>query len=86
MVDIDPLTDDDRTFLRDAVERHYTETGSTVARELLRDWDDAVGRFGKIMPKDFKRVHARPRDGRARGPRRQRSDHGGRPWVTPRGS
>jgi len=56
MVDIDPLTDDDRTFLRDAVERHYTETGSAVARTLLRDWDEAAGRFGKIMPKDFKRV------------------------------
>jgi glutamate synthase (NADPH) large chain len=56
MVDIDPLTDDDRVFLRDSVERHYTETGSTVARELLRDWDEAVDRFGKIMPKDFKRV------------------------------
>jgi glutamate synthase (NADPH) large chain len=56
MVDIDPLTDDDRVFLRDSVERHYTETGSTVARELLRDWDVAVDRFGKIMPKDFKRV------------------------------
>jgi glutamate synthase (NADPH) large chain len=56
MVDIDPLSDDDRTFLRDAVDRHYTETGSAVARELLRDWDEAAGRFGKIMPKDFKRV------------------------------
>ena len=39
-----------------SVERHYTETGSAVARELLRDWDEAVDRFGKIMPKDFKRV------------------------------
>ena len=56
MVDIDPLTDDDRVFLRDSLDRHYTETGSTVARELLRDWDEAVDRFGKIMPKDFKRV------------------------------
>jgi len=56
MVDIDPLTDDDRVFLRDSVERHYTETGSTVARALLRDWDEAVDRFGKTMPKDFKRV------------------------------
>ena len=56
MVDVDPLTEDDRVFLRDTVERHYTETGSVVARALLRDWDEAVGRFGKIMPKDFKRV------------------------------
>ena len=61
MVDIDPLDDDDRVFLRDAVERHFAETESAVAKELLTDWDDAVGRFGKVMPKDFKRVLRGPR-------------------------
>jgi glutamate synthase (NADPH/NADH) large chain len=39
-----------------------------VAKELLTEWDDAVNRFGKIMPKDFKRVlkarEAAERDGR----------------------
>ncbi|MCW2633395.1 MAG: hypothetical protein JWR88_2357, partial [Pseudonocardia sp.] len=68
MVDLDPLTDDDRAELREAVERHYAETDSTVAHDLLTDWDDAVERFGKIMPKDFKRVLAAreqaERDGR----------------------
>ncbi|MQA14553.1 MAG: glutamate synthase large subunit [Pseudonocardiaceae bacterium] len=68
MVDLDPLDDDDRTFLRDAVQRHHDETGSTVAHGLLADWDMAVERFGKIMPKDFKRVLAAQaeaeRDGR----------------------
>jgi glutamate synthase (NADPH/NADH) large chain len=68
MVDIDPLDDDDRAFLRDTVEGHLAETGSTVARALLTDWDDALERFGKVMPKDYKRVlHARAaaeRDGR----------------------
>jgi glutamate synthase (NADPH/NADH) large chain len=56
MVDIDPLDDDDRVFLRDTVERHHAETGSVVAHALLTDWDDAVERFGKVMPKDYKRV------------------------------
>jgi glutamate synthase (NADPH/NADH) large chain len=56
MVDIDPLSDDDRTFLRDAVERHFAETESAVAKRLLTEWDEAVDRFGKIMPKDYKRV------------------------------
>jgi glutamate synthase (NADPH/NADH) large chain len=56
MVDIDPLTDDDRVFLRDTVERHYAETDSAVARALLTDWDVNVERFGKVMPKDYKRV------------------------------
>jgi glutamate synthase (NADPH/NADH) large chain len=68
MVDIDPLDEDDRKLLRSAVERHYAETESAVARALLTDWDDAVERFGKIMPKDFKRVlqarEAAERDGR----------------------
>ena len=54
--------------LRDAVERHHAETGSAVAHGLLTDWDDAVDRFVKVMPKDFKRVlqarAAAERDGR----------------------
>jgi glutamate synthase (NADPH/NADH) large chain len=68
MVDLDPLDDEDRAFLRETVERHYAETDSAVAKELLTDWDAAVGRFGKVMPRDFKRVlsarAAAERDGR----------------------
>ncbi|MGH3449983.1 MAG: glutamate synthase-related protein, partial [Haloechinothrix sp.] len=68
MVDLDPIDDSDREFLRDAVERHYAETESTVARALLADWDTGVERFGKVMPKDYKRVlqarEAAVRDGR----------------------
>jgi glutamate synthase (NADPH/NADH) large chain len=55
-------------FLADAVARHHAETGSAVAYALLADWDAAVDRFGKVMPKDFKRVlaaqAAAQRDGR----------------------
>ncbi|HTK63937.1 MAG TPA: glutamate synthase large subunit [Pseudonocardia sp.] len=68
MVDIDPLDDEDREFLAEAVTKHHAETGSAVAHALLTDWDTAVGRFGKVMPKDFKRVlaaqAAAQRDGR----------------------
>jgi glutamate synthase (NADPH) large chain len=68
MVDLDPLTDEDRAFLADVVARHHAETGSAVAHALLADWDAAVDRFGKVMPKDFKRVlaaqAAAQRDGR----------------------
>jgi glutamate synthase (NADPH) large chain len=67
MVDLDPLEDDDRAFLRDIVTKHAAETGSTVAASLLADWDDAVERFAKIMPRDYKRVleaaRAAERDG-----------------------
>jgi glutamate synthase (NADPH/NADH) large chain len=56
MVDLDPLDREDEAFLRNTVEAHAAETGSPVAARLLEDWDETLARFGKIMPKDYKRV------------------------------
>ena len=56
MADLEGLDDDDATRLRDLVEQHLSETGSEVAARLLADWDTALARFGKVMPKDYKRV------------------------------
>jgi glutamate synthase (NADPH) large chain len=56
MVDLDPLEEADAEFLRDVVSRHAALTGSRVAAELLADWDAALARFAKVMPKDYKRV------------------------------
>jgi len=58
MADLDPLDDEDAAFVRDLVQRHHAETGSAVAAGLLADWAPALGRFGKVMPKDYKRVLA----------------------------
>jgi glutamate synthase (NADPH/NADH) large chain len=56
MADLEELTDADAAQLLGLVQRHYAETGSAVAARLLADWDLALPRFGKVMPKDFKRV------------------------------
>ncbi len=56
MADLEGLDDDDATRLRDLVGQHLSETGSGVAARLLADWDAALSRFGKVMPKDYKRV------------------------------
>jgi len=56
MVDLDPLDDMDRALLHRLVSRHAEETGSAVAERLLVEWDTAVDRFGKVMPRDYKRV------------------------------
>ncbi|HEY7264039.1 MAG TPA: glutamate synthase large subunit [Trebonia sp.] len=56
MVDLDPLEESDVAFLLDVVSRHFEETGSAVAARLLASWDEAVPRFSKVMPKDYKRV------------------------------
>jgi glutamate synthase (NADPH/NADH) large chain len=61
MADLDPLDEEDAGFLRNLVERHHAETGSAVAARLLADWTPALGRFGKVMPKDYKRVLAAAR-------------------------
>jgi glutamate synthase (NADPH/NADH) large chain len=58
MADLDPLDAEDAGFLRDLVQRHLAETGSAVAASLLADWTPALGRFVKVMPKDYKRVLA----------------------------
>ncbi len=56
MADLEELDGADGARLLDLVQRHYAETGSAVAARLLADWDAALPRFGKVMPKDFKRV------------------------------
>jgi len=67
MVDLDPLDDDDRTWLRDRVERHVTETDSAVGRRLLDDWDLSLTKFVKVMPRDYKRVLEAQRRAEAEG-------------------
>jgi glutamate synthase (NADPH/NADH) large chain len=58
MVDLDPLDATDGERLRYLVSQHRTLTASAVAERLLLDWDSAVNRFTKVMPKDYKRVLA----------------------------
>ena len=67
MVDLDPLDDEDRTWLRLTVQRHRDETQSPVARGLLAAWDREVERFAKVMPKDYKRVLLAMREAAAQG-------------------
>ncbi|MFI6576513.1 glutamate synthase large subunit [Nocardiopsis sp. NPDC050513] len=56
MVEIEPLTDEDRTFLTGVLTRHRDETGSAVAGRLLADGPAALDRIAKVMPRDYKRV------------------------------
>lgn len=54
----DVLDESDTTWLHDTVRRHQEETGSTVAAKLLADWDSAVHRFSKIIPRTYQAVLA----------------------------
>jgi glutamate synthase (NADPH/NADH) large chain len=56
MVDLDPLDDEDREWLRNILRTHQRETDSAVAARILARWHDEVRSFTKVMPKDYKRV------------------------------
>ncbi|MFI7612954.1 glutamate synthase large subunit [Nonomuraea terrae] len=67
MVAIEAITEQDAEFLKETVEKHFAETGSPVAKQLLADWDAALARFGKVMPTDYKRVLAAAEAARIEG-------------------
>ena len=56
MVELEPLELDDREWLVEIIARHRELTDSALASYLLSDWGAAVGRFCKVMPRDYKRV------------------------------
>ncbi len=56
-VDLEPLLDEgDLRQVRDLVERHLELTSSPRAKWILENWNDAVLRFIKVFPHEFKRV------------------------------
>jgi len=65
LVGFDRITPDDALELRGLVEAHGEQTGSSVARRLLADWDGQLGRFVKVMPHDFRRALAELTEERA---------------------
>ncbi len=56
MVELEPLSADDRTWLKDRIMMHHDETGSAVAGTILADWISRSEQFVKVMPKDYRRV------------------------------
>ena len=57
MVELEKVTDqEDIEELRSLIEEHGKLTGSTVAKVILDDWENALNDFVKVMPTDYKRV------------------------------
>jgi glutamate synthase (NADPH/NADH) large chain len=56
LVDLAPLTDDERVSLHNLVQRHFAETDSALAEELLKHWPEAVEEFTAVVPRDYRRV------------------------------
>jgi glutamate synthase (NADPH/NADH) large chain len=67
LVDLVPLDDEDREWLRATVERHRELTGSDVADGILAQWGTEVAAFRKVMPEDYRRVLTVMREAAAAG-------------------
>ncbi len=58
MVDIEPLTERDKDFVREMILKHLKHTRSDNARRILDRYDREARKFLKVMPKEYKRVLA----------------------------
>jgi glutamate synthase (NADPH/NADH) large chain len=59
MVELEKLTEkSDLDLVRELVEQHHQYTGSTVADTVLKNWNDAVKKFHKVMPTEYKKALA----------------------------
>jgi glutamate synthase (NADPH/NADH) large chain len=58
MVELEPLSDEDLEELRELIAKHHKYTRSTVAAQILENWDREWTRFKKVMPVDYKRALA----------------------------
>lgn len=56
MVELEPLTAEDQTDVKEMIEKHFKYTQSDPADWVLENWDRAVKLFIKVMPKDYKAV------------------------------
>ena len=56
LVELESLDADDQIWLKEIVERHVTETGSVVGKEILNEFEKACADFIKVMPRDYRRV------------------------------
>ena len=57
MVDLEYVwTEEDKSILKNLIEKHYKYTNSTRAKSILDDWANSFPLFIKVMPIEYKRV------------------------------
>jgi glutamate synthase (NADPH/NADH) large chain len=58
LVDVLAMPADQEKFVRELLSKFEAETGSVVAAQLLKNWDENKKRISMIMPRDYARVLA----------------------------
>jgi glutamate synthase (NADPH) large chain len=58
LVDVLALPADQEQFVKDLLSNFEAETGSVIAAQLLKNWEESKKRISMIMPRDYARVLA----------------------------
>jgi glutamate synthase (ferredoxin) len=56
MVALEELEEEDIQLVHGMIRKHQDFTGSEVAAGLLRDWENSIKQFVKVMPVDYKKA------------------------------
>ncbi|MDA0284528.1 MAG: glutamate synthase subunit alpha, partial [Planctomycetota bacterium] len=57
LIDLDPVESvEDVAELKELIEKHANFTGSTVATDILDNWNESLPKFIRVMPRDYKRA------------------------------
>jgi glutamate synthase (NADPH/NADH) large chain len=56
MVDLEELDEEDKVTLKALISNHLKFTKSDVADGILKNWEDALDKFIKVMPRDYKQA------------------------------
>jgi glutamate synthase (ferredoxin) len=56
LVEFAELEPFEEEHMRSLIERHTSSTGSFVGADILHDWDNAVKKFLKVIPTNYRRV------------------------------
>ena len=57
MVDLESIDDaDEKIWLQKWIERHQQYTGSKLAEKFLKNWEDVLAKFVKVMPLEYRAV------------------------------
>jgi len=56
MVQLERLEEDDRTMIYFLLNKHYKYTGSVIADNILRHFDEKIDKFVKVMPVEYRNM------------------------------
>lgn len=68
MIELEKLDNEQEiSELKSMINEHITKTGSTVGEAIIKDWDNSLGKFIKVIPTDYKRMLSYIEKARATG-------------------